>query len=105
MTLYSEVGNTRGGIPLIGGGIGSPFEGASAAGSALEAAGQSQQMAVNQSGAGIDLLALRALATQKISAISKVDPDAMAAWRSGDEGVMRALAQLELKGSGVRLRE
>ena len=55
--------------------------------------------------AGIDLLALRALATQKISALSAVDPDAMAAWRRGDERVMRSLAQLELKSSGVRLQD
>ena len=141
----TEVGDTLGGVPVIGGGIRVPFDGASGAGAALEQAGQSQQVAVNQlatglgigiaalpiimilvlwlvprirfarkagrakaivkSGAGIDLLALRALATQKISALSKVDPDAMAAWRRGDESVMRALAQLELKSSGVRLRE
>ena len=141
----TEVGATLGGIPLIGGGVRAPFDGASGAGGALEAAGQSQQEAVHQlalglgigiaalpivmilvlwlvprirfarkrrrtkdiatSGAGIDLLALRALATQKISALSKVDPDAMAAWRRGDEGVMRALAHLELKSSGVRLSE
>ena len=141
----TEVGDTLGGIPLIGGGVRAPFDGASGAGQALEAAGQSQQVAVNQlatglgigiaalpilmilvlwlvprirfarkagrakaivkSGAGIDLLALRALATQKISALSAVDPDAMAAWRRGDESVMRALAQLELRSSGVRLRE
>ena len=139
----TEVGETLGGIPVIGGGIRAPFDGASGAGGALEAAGQNQQVAVNQlatglgigiavlpiimilvlwlvprirfvrkagrataivkSGAGIDLLALRALATQKISALSAVDPDAMAAWRRGDETVMRALAQLELKSSGVRL--
>ena len=49
------------------------------------------------------LLALRALATQEISTLSKIDPDAIAAWRRGDDGVMRALAQLELKSSGVRL--
>lgn len=141
----TEVGETLGGVPLIGSGIRAPFDGASGAGGALEAAGQSQQVAVNQlatglgigiaalpivmilvlwlvprvrfvrragrasaivkSGAGIDLLALRALATQKISALSAVDPDAMAAWRRGDDAVMRKLAQLELKSSGVRLQD
>lgn len=141
----TEVGETLGGIPLIGGGIRAPFDGASGAGGALEAAGQSQQVAVNQlatglglgisvlpiimilvlwltprirfarrsgraraivrSGAGIDLLALRALATQKIEALEAVDTDAMAAWRRGDEKVMRDLAQLELKSSGVRLHD
>ncbi|HEX5856596.1 MAG TPA: hypothetical protein VFY91_00665 [Microbacterium sp.] len=140
----TEVGTNLGGIPLIGDGIQAPFDGASDAGAALEAAGQSQQVAVNQlamglgigiavlpivmilviwliprirfarrsgraraaidAGASIDLLALRALATEKISTLSKIDPDAMGAWRRGDEGVMRALAQLELKSSGVRLR-
>lgn len=140
----TEAGDTLGRIPLIGGGIRVPFDDASAAGGALEAAGQSQQLAVGQlamglgigiaalpiltilllwlaprirfvrragqaraalrSGAGIDLLALRALATQGLSTLSEVDADAMGAWRRGDEGVIRALAQLELRSSGVRLR-
>lgn len=141
----TEVGETLGGVPLIGGGIRVPFDGASGAGAALEQAGQSQQVAVSQlatglgigiaalpiltilllwliprirfakragrakaivdTGAGIDLLALRALATQKISALNKVDAEPMAAWRRGDETVMRQLAQLELRASGVRLRD
>ncbi len=141
----TEVGNTLGGVPLIGPGIRVPFDGASGAGAALESAGQSQQVAVSQlatglgigiavlpiltilalwlvprirfarragraqaivnTGAGIDLLALRALASQKISALTKVDAEPMAAWRRGDESVMRQLAQLELRSSGVRLRD
>ncbi len=40
---------------------------------------------VVESSAGIDLLALRALATEKLSAIAKIDPDALGAWRRGDE--------------------
>ena len=138
-----EAGTTLGGIPLIGGGIRVPFNGASSAGRALQDAGQSQQVAVSQlavglgvgtaaililmilmiwllprmrfvrnaararkmrdSGAGIDLLALRALANQQISALSSVSPHAMDAWRRGDETVMLALARLELKSAGVRL--
>ena len=141
----TEVGNTLGVVPVIGGGIRAPFDGASGAGAALEAAGQSQQVAVSQlatglgigiaavpiltilllwliprirfarragraqaivnTGAGIDLLALRALASQKISALTRVDAEPMAAWRRGDETVMRQLAQLELRASGVRLRD
>ena len=141
----TQVGETLGGIPLIGGGIRAPFDGASEAGGALEAAGQSQQVAINQlatvlgigiaalpiltilllwllprlrfaqrasraqklvkSGAGVDLLALRALASQNISALAAVDPDAMAAWRRGDDQVMRKLAALELKSSGVRMAD
>ena len=141
----TQVGETLGGIPLIGGGIRTPFDGASEAGGALEAAGQSQQVAINQlatvlgigiaalpiltilllwllprlrfaqrasraqklvkSGAGVDLLALRALASQNISALAAVDPDAMAAWRRGDDQVKRKLAALELKSSGVRMAD
>ncbi len=140
-----EVGKTLGGIPLIGGGIRAPFDGASAAGEALRAAGQSQQVAVSQlatglgvgiallpiltilvlwliprirfarksaharsmmdAHAGVDLLALRALANQKISALSAISPNAMDAWRRGDEAVMRSLAQLELKSAGVKLHD
>lgn len=140
----TEVGENLGGVPVIGGGIRIPFDGASEAGGALEAAGQSQQDAVLQlaivlgvgiavlpilmilalwliprvrfvrksgraqklvdSGAGIDLLALRALANQKLATIAKVDPDAMAAWRRGDDRVLRELASIELKSSGVRLQ-
>lgn len=140
----TEVGENLGGVPVIGGGIRVPFDGASQAGGALEAAGQSQQDAVLQlavvlgvgiaalpilmilalwliprvrfvrkssrarqlvvSGAGIDLLALRALANQKLATLARVDPDAMAAWRRGDDRVLRELASLELKSSGVRLQ-
>jgi len=140
-----EIGDNLGGVPLIGGGIRSPFDAASDAGSSLEQAGVSQQVAVNQlatglgvgiaalpvltilvlwliprirftrragnakktvaAGAGIELLALRALATQKLPALVAVDADPMGAWRRGDEAVMRSLARLELKSSGVRLRD
>jgi hypothetical protein len=56
-----------------------------------------------QSGASLDLLALRALSTQRLSTLAKVDGDPLAAWRRGDEAVVRQLAQLELKSSGVRM--
>lgn len=139
----TEVGEALGGVPVIGGGIRVPFDGASAAGQALEDAGRSQQEAVFQlavglgvgvsvlpiamilvlwlvprirfirragrakavvaTTAGMDLLALRALANQKLPAIAKVSPDALGAWRRGDEQVVRQLAELELRASGVRL--
>ena len=141
----TDIGETLGGVPLVGGGIRAPFDGASAAGAALAEAGRSQQEAVFQlavgagigvailpvlmilvlwlvprirfirragragassrSGAGLELLALRALATQKLSAIAAVDTDALSGWRRGDPDVVRRLAQLELRSSGVRLRE
>jgi hypothetical protein len=141
----TEVGETLGGVPLIGPGIRLPFDGASAAGGSLEEAGQAQQEAVLQlattlgigtaalpvltilivwlvprilfirragrvkaivtADAGLDLLALRALTTQKLSAITSIDADALGAWRRGEPEVVRRLAQLELKSSGVRLKE
>lgn len=141
----SDVGETLGGVPLIGPGIRVPFDGASAAGGSLEAAGQAQQDAVLQlattlgigtaalpvlmillvwlvprilfirragrarsvvsAEAGMDLLALRALTTQKLSAITAIDADALGAWRRGETGVVRQLAQLELRSAGVRLRD
>lgn len=141
----TEVGDTLGGIPLIGEGVRAPLDGASDAGGALEQAGRSQQDLVHQlalglgigvavlpilmilvvwllprirfsrraghartlvrAGAGVDLLALRALTNQKIPTLAKIDPDAIGAWRRGDEAVMRRLAALELEASGVRLRD
>ena len=143
-TTMTEVGDTLGGIPLIGDGVRAPFDGASGAGGALESAGRSQQEAIHElalilgvgiaavpiivilllwlvprlrfarraggmrslvrRGVAIDLLALRALANLKVSAIAKVDADAMGAWRRGDDAVIRELAALESRASGVRLR-
>lgn len=54
--------------------------------------------------ASLDLLALRALASQRLGRIAAVHPDALSAWRAGDPDVVRALASLELRSSGVRLR-
>ena len=139
----TDVGDDLGSVPLIGGGIRGPFDSASDAGATLEAAGASQQVAVQNlatglglaiavlpvlailalwliprirfarrastakrlvsAGAGVDLLALRALTTQRLTTLSAIDADPMAAWRRGDTAVMRSLAALELKSSGVRL--
>jgi hypothetical protein len=139
----TDVGDNLGGVPLIGSGIRGPFDSASDAGATLEAAGASQQVAVQNlatglglgiavlpvlailvvwlvprirfarrasnarrlvsAGAGIDLLALRALSRQRLTTLTAIDADPMAAWRRGDASVMRSLAALELKSSGVRL--
>jgi hypothetical protein len=53
----------------------------------------------------LDLLALRALTTRPARAVTKLDADVVAAWRRGDPEVIRRLAALELKASGVRLPE
>lgn len=50
-----QVGETLGGVPLIGGGIRVPFDEASGAGEALESAGQSAQIAVHQLAVGAGL--------------------------------------------------
>jgi hypothetical protein len=55
-------------------------------------------------GVSVDMLALRALTSQKLSVLAAVDADPVSAWRRGDTEVMRALAALELRASGVRLR-
>jgi len=55
-------------------------------------------------GASIDLLALRALANQKVTTLAAIDPDVAGAWRRNDPEIVRALANLELRSSGVKLR-
>lgn len=53
-------------------------------------------------GAGLDLLALRALANQPLRRLARVDGDPVAAWRRGDEEAVAALAGLELRRLGLR---
>jgi hypothetical protein len=52
--------------------------------------------------AGRDLLALRALATQPLKRLIKVDPEIAALWRRGDPEAVEALARLELRSLGLR---
>jgi hypothetical protein len=52
--------------------------------------------------AGRDLLALRALATQPLKRLLKVDPEVAALWRRGDPETVEALARLELRSLGLR---
>jgi hypothetical protein len=51
----------------------------------------------------LELLAFRALANRPAAAVTRVAPAAVEGWRRGDPEVIRALAALELKGSGIRL--
>lgn len=60
--------------------------------------------AMLKQGASIDLLALRALASQRVSVLTAVDADVAGAWRRSDPEVLRTLANLELRSSGVRLQ-
>ncbi len=52
--------------------------------------------------AGRDLLALRALAGQPLSKLSRIAPDVAEAWRRGDDATVDALAALELRELGLR---
>ena len=52
--------------------------------------------------AGRDLLALRALATQPLRRLAKIDPDVATRWRAEDPSTVDALAALELRSLGLR---
>jgi hypothetical protein len=53
---------------------------------------------------GRDLLALRALATQPLRRLTRLDPDIAAAWRRGDPAAVDNLAALQLRTLGLRER-
>jgi hypothetical protein len=53
--------------------------------------------------ADLDLFALRAMATQPMHVLARISDDPVGAWRSGDRAVIDALADLELRRSGLRL--
>jgi len=52
-------------------------------------------------GAGEDLLALRALASQPLSRLSRVSADPLADWRRGDPAAVARLAALERRALGL----
>jgi hypothetical protein len=58
--------------------------------------------AVRRMAGGEDLLALRALATQPLRRLTKLDPDIAQAWRRDDPTAVAALAALELRRLGLR---
>lgn len=51
---------------------------------------------------GAELLALRALVTQRPARLATVGEDPLGGWRAGDEGQVAALAALELRRLGLR---
>ncbi len=51
----------------------------------------------------LDLFALRALAHQPMHKLTQLTDDPAGAWRRGDPGLTRALADLELRSLGLRL--
>jgi hypothetical protein len=54
------------------------------------------------SGADLDLFALRAMSHQPLHVLAGVDADPAGAWRSGDAAVIDRLARLELRSVGLR---
>jgi hypothetical protein len=53
--------------------------------------------------ADLDLFALRAMVTQPMQVIARISDDPVAAWRRGDREVIRALAAVELRRTGLDL--
>jgi hypothetical protein len=53
--------------------------------------------------ADIDLFALRAMARQPLHRLTRIDPDPAGAWRRGDQRVINALADLELRDEGISM--
>ncbi|HSE07358.1 MAG TPA: hypothetical protein VLB29_01725 [Nocardioidaceae bacterium] len=53
----------------------------------------------------LDLFALRAMARQPLHRLALIDDDPAGAWRRGDPDVVRALAALELRDSGLSVPE
>jgi hypothetical protein len=51
----------------------------------------------------LDLFALRALARQPMHVLARVSDDPAGAWRAGDPHVVRELARIELRSSGLRI--
>ncbi len=138
-----EIGETLGGVPLIGHGIRGPFDQAAGAGVAIADAGRTGQAVVETiatiAGLGFtlapialvllvwlwprirfarratetrallrledgeQLLALRALDDASAAELARISPRVVSAWRAGDAPVVRALAALEARTSGVRL--
>lgn len=58
-------------------------------------------IALAQTPAGEQLLALRALANRPLRKLTEVSPDPVGAWRAGDPMTVRGLAALELHSAGV----
>jgi hypothetical protein len=53
--------------------------------------------------ADLDLFALRAMANQPMHVLATISDDPVRAWRSGDRGVIDALAAVELRQAGLSL--
>jgi hypothetical protein len=57
------------------------------------------------SGADLDLFALRAMTHQPLHVLARVSPDPAGAWRRGESDVVDRLARLELNAAGLAVPE
>lgn len=130
-------------VPLVGGAISAPFEGASGAADGVAGAGRAVQDFVSTMAVvagvmtagffillavlfwviprliwvrraaaarmvlsdpdGLELLALRALATRRLSRLARIGDGLLPAWRRGDPDVVQALAELEMSRLGIHV--
>jgi len=63
-----------------------------------------QAVRLRDADAGLDVLALRALARQPLSALMRAGPGLVDGWRANDPAAISALADLELRRLGLRTR-
>ena len=139
----SGAGDNLSDIPLIGGAVSAPFEGAAGAAANVAGAGRTVQDVVGTVATlagvstagflillavlfwilprlvwirraeaarmvlsdpdGVELLALRALATRKLSLLARIGDGLLPAWRRGDPEIVQALAELEMGRLGIRM--
>jgi hypothetical protein len=139
----SGAGDNLSDIPLIGGAVSAPFEGAAGAAANVAGAGRTVQDVVGTVATlagvstagflillavlfwilprlvwirraeaarmvlsdpdGVELLALRALATRKLSRLARIGDGLLPAWRRGDPEIVHALAELEMGRLGIRM--
>ncbi|MFT3715821.1 MAG: hypothetical protein QM774_07700 [Gordonia sp. (in: high G+C Gram-positive bacteria)] len=65
----------------------------------------STHVALRDTHAGVDLLALRALSSQPLKSLTAISDDPAGDWRRGHRQSVQALAALELRDTGLRPRE
>ncbi|MFT4201371.1 hypothetical protein [Gordonia sp. (in: high G+C Gram-positive bacteria)] len=137
-----DAGNSADNVPVVGGKLAAPFNGAGGAADSLADAGHSQaevvhtfawwlsiavaivpivmllsmyiplrmrfirrastHVALRDTESGVDLLALRALTGQPLKVLSAISSDPAGDWRAGNPHVVRALAAVELRDTGLK---
>lgn len=92
--------DTIGGVPLVGDPVAEPLTNAADSATAMAEAAR----AFHADPDGLDVLALRALASAPVAQLAVTGDGLLAAWREGDPEVIRNLAQVELARLGLYIR-